>query len=627
MATAQYTETASSCQPTAPLTYDNDLWVCPRTGVEVPKALVPNLLYRKRVLQRLSKSPQSQRSFLAACRESPLLFINTFGWTYRPRYTCEDGQTRAAGVPYLRPNGEAARTPDADSPMITWPRQDDFAEGVRSLMRDGGIMLADKSREQGATVLSMMMLAWAWLFTPRFSALVISRKAAMVDSKAEDSLFGKVDYAVNHLPEWVIGPNDMDRVHGDAPLILNRRNGSRLVGETSNKDVGQSLRTHLCYIDEAARFPDGRALMKSIDSIAAGYLFTSTPNGPGTEFSRMRMHAAASKGAIKVFTLGYWDHPQIGLGRHKVCDHDGKITGKAGSWFWETPAFQAARARSTNYRDIRENWLIDHDTSGLLVLDSNAIARLRSTAVDPAARYEYENGELVRARDGRLLLWMDLDPRTKRPPTTDNYVIGGDFAQGVDQSQSVLAVLSKKTGRIVAELVDHRSQPHELAPVAMAMGEWFGGNHGYAFMIWERNGPGTSFGSELVKLGYPYLYYQRLLDRVTERKTRRWGWWSSESSREILFSRLNKGLGSGQFATPSVEGVADLAQWVYDEYGRMICGKLRDETTGAQARHGDRAIAYALAWLGSEEVSSYDPPSSVYPRGTLGDLAGHNEFQ
>jgi hypothetical protein len=115
------------------LTYDNDLWVCPRTGVEVPKALVPNLLYRKRVLQRLSKSPQSQRSFLAACRESPLLFINTFGWTYRPRYTCEDGQTRAAGVPYLRPNGEAASV--LSTRPTCWMSVSSGATGWRPSMR------------------------------------------------------------------------------------------------------------------------------------------------------------------------------------------------------------------------------------------------------------------------------------------------------------------------------------------------------------------------------------------------------------------------------------------------------------------------------------------------------------
>ena len=42
--------------------------------------------------------------------------------------------------------------------------------------------------------------------------------------------------------------------------------------------------------------------------------------------------------------------------------------------------------------------------------------------------------------------------------------------------------------------------PHEAAVVAYALGCWFGGQAGHAFIIWERNGPGMGLGHEIVRL-------------------------------------------------------------------------------------------------------------------------------
>jgi len=97
--------------------------------------------------------------------------------------------------------------------------------------------------------------------------------------------------------------------------------------------------------------------------------------------------------------------------------------------------------------------------------------------------------------------------------------------------------------------------------------------------------------------------------------------------KEIAFSDLNKALCSGEFVTYSEEGVNDLAAWIYDEHGRIVCGKHRDLTTGAAARHGDRAIGYMLCVKGREYVWDYEPPEEdhSYAPMTYGSVLGHQE--
>ena len=623
----QVSEEAVSHHPAHPLGYEADHWLCPRPVCYIPKRLTANLKWRQDILSGANGDPEAQKALLEACAASPLFFLNAFAWTYRPRYTCEDGYVRGAGSKWIDDSGQIRIVPTHDAPVITWPAQDVMVAEIQRVF-DGGTLIIDKSREQGATVIVMYMLAWGLLFKDRFSALVISRKAAMVDSHAEDSLFGKVDYLTNRIPTWMLPEGAIQRLHGDNPFIQNSIRKSRLIGETSNKDVGQSLRTTVTFVDEAARFPEGRELRKSIETVSAGYIYASTPDGPGTEFSKLRERAMGSGGSknFRLVTLGYWDHPQMGRARKLIRDMEGHVTGSAGSYFWDTPAFKIARAESTSDRELRENWLIDHDTSGMCVLDSNTMAKLRRMSKRPRDKcsVDVKRKILVSDRQGRLSVWCKLD-KWGNPPSDTNYVMGIDVAYGVERSNTVMAVMDRTSMQIVAEYVDPSIKPYEAARVADVLGSIFGGQRGHAFIIPEYTGPGIGFSHELVRvIGYPHVYYKRLEDRRTAKKTRRYGWHATAANKEILFKDLDKVLKNGEFWTPSKEGVEDMAMWIYDDNGRIVCGSMRDFSSGAQARHGDRAVAYGLCVIGYKEVPLFEPSKPFYRDGTLGNLFGHD---
>ena len=607
----------------------------------VPKDRRGNLEYRDKIYSRCESDRNYSEIIQSVCRADPLWWMNIFGWTYRPKITCEDGRERSAGTVYEY-GGRRLTVPPSDCPIITWPAQDKMVRSVVRTARNGGLLLVDKSRDQGATIIMTTLLVWCLLYWPRFSALVLSRKGDLVDGTGEESLMGKVDYQLGKLVphRWMYEPSLLRRTM--RPSYRSYR-GSRLVGESSNQDVGQSLRTTLVFVDEASRFPYGDQIRKSLETVSACTVMVSTPSGPGTMFSQARLAADSPDGreTSEVVTLGYWDHPHKGRGRQWLIDKDGSVTGQIGSGYWETPAFRFARAApGINARDWRENWLIDHETSGLLVLDSIAISRLRHSIVNPKrgtldafnAIGHWYHTEAARLdgikidKLGKRAKWLDdLDGNLyvwEKPSIQSNYVIGGDFGAGVEQSNTVLAVLDRISGKMVAEYVNPNIAPHEAAPIAMALGSWYGGQVGHAFIIWETNGPGMGFGHEIVKLRYPFLYYQRQEAKATATRTKKWGWHSSVSTRELLFEGLNAALRKSELKVYGQEGLDDMASWIYDDYGRIVCGSHRDESSGAQARHGDRAIAYALTVLGRREAPLFRKDRQKFPSGSYGQILG-----
>ena len=239
------------------------------------------------------------------------------------------------------------------------------------------------------------------------------------------------------LPPWMASSKQIQRTTRPIKAV-NPAMGSMLLGESANLDVGQSRRVTLVVVDEAARFPHGASLMKSLATVGAATVLASTPNGPGTEFSKLcMMQLKEPADRIKVLELGYESSPTHGRGRVWTIDDDGSITGKKGSGYWETPAFRLARKMLPSPKDWRENWLRDHDTSGLLVLNSNALANLRRGVKRPRIGMIVD-GRFEETDRGRLYLWEE-------PNRNTNYVIGADFAQGVEASNTVLAILDRTT--------------------------------------------------------------------------------------------------------------------------------------------------------------------------------------
>jgi hypothetical protein len=128
-----------------------------------------------------------------------------------------------------------------------------------------------------------------------------------------------------------------------------------------------------------------------------------------------------------------------------------------------------------------------------------------------------------------------------------------------------------------------------------------------AFIVFENNGPGGAFGRKLVRELelLEGLLPARREHEVREQQTPRWGWHSNNDRKQVLLARYREALATDQVINPCAESIAEARDYIYDENGKLIPGRLKVEAGGGQALHGDHVIADALCILGRDELPKF----------------------
>jgi hypothetical protein len=234
------------------------------------------------------------------------------------------------------------------------------------------------------------------------------------------------------------------------------------------------------------------------------------------------------------------------------------------------------------------------------------------------------------ADDGELKLWLvpRQDARGNYEVAgEDRYGMGADISAGTGATNSCLSIVDRTTREKVGELARPDLDPSAFADLALAVATFFN----EAYLIWEMNGPGGTFGKRLTDQGYRNIYY-RQEEMGLEHKLSKGlipGWFASPGNKLLLFREYVRALSSGYFINRSRESVTECRQYVYLPNGSV--GNARAQTatdpSGARQNHGDRPTADALAnkTLGPETAvvvvardlsNPYTPPENA-PWGSL----------
>jgi len=563
-----------------------------------------------------------QKELYTACALSPILWINLMVWTFR--------QKKADPI-----RGEVPVTgEEAHVPFITWTIQD---EGLYELERCMDIKgegtasdaLIDKSRDMGATWLIITLFHHAWLFRDNVNLLWVSATASDVDmhpTNNPDTILWKHDYINQWLPDWMRPPIHRRNMH-----LGNKLRGNSLDGEATTGNVGRGGRRTAIGFDEFAAVEDGEGMLSASSDTTACRFFNSTPKGPGTAFTNVRNQIKAGDKDIKYICLPWWEHPEKGYNRSLVEDQNGNRK-------FTSPWYEAECRRRSSPKEIAQNLDIDHMDSGSRFFDGPVVARHKSAysvTEDFSANIDFRTKmnedemravvvgkEIRKTRCHRTIkhrpwrFWMRLIDN--RPDQAYNYIFGVDIGNGQGMSNSVVSVRCKETGEKVAEFADANTPPHDLARVVAAAGLWFGSKTGsFALVVPERNGPGSTFIKELVKLGYPNVYLEKRRGTVDEQTTKKYGWHSDTNSKEVLLGVYRRELARDTFINPSKEALAEAEEYIYYASGTVGPARLLNENESARATHGDRVIADALCCIGDESVaaskaSSPDMPNNCY---------------
>jgi len=574
----------------------------------IPRAAPENLAARRRVLDAARRSPAVREELLAMCRDDILFYVNLFVWTYNTDHV-------GAEV----------------GPFITWPHQEPILreEAAHFLSRDvaRGDVLWEKSRKQGATWMALILFDWCCLFHTWKKFLAISHTESAVDRAGDpDSLFWKVQFMHDHLPDWMLRGASKRRLGFNYPATHSSFNGT---ATTERSGVGG--RATGILLDEFSKQQAAQEIY-SQTADTGPRLIIGTHYGVGTVF-----HSLTLRDDIIKRVMHWTAHPEMRRGLYRfdpeknvveILDKEYKFpadypfdrTGKpTGGPF---PGLRSAWydnevRRRGNDRDVAMHLDIDPRGSrsrffdGLLIRTLIAQYARRPDWVGEL-NYELDTARplgLVQTPAGRLRLWLTFRADGSVPP--GRYAVGCDVSQGTGATPSCATVLDAQTGLKVGEYANPSIAPDRFAVLAVALCRLFASPEGDpARLAWETPGPGLTFGIKVQELGFGNVFYREANAAIPDGKASGTpGWHNNNESKRVLLTDYQEALMTRQFVNPSEKALDECLDFQYNAAGNIEHGGEQSvaDPSGARVNHGDRVIADALAWrLARGEVRRRD---------------------
>ncbi len=576
----------------------------------VPRDPKRNVAWRLKLLDAASQDRSLRQGLVECCREDILFYINAFVWQHNPK---------KKGV-------------EAVGPFCTWDfqeaallaRPDRMYRGELCGLRwsmDRGILwcyennksaVVEKSREMGATWLFLLVQDWLAMFHPYFQSLNISRSEYAVDDPSPDSLFWKLRFVHEHLPDWMKGEVEQKKL-----FFGFKRQRSWITGEASTGRAGVGGRASVIFVDEFSKVKEATEVRQRTANTSDCRFFNSTHEGSDTEFYKLTQTPEFVK-----IQLHWIMHPEKrrGLYRFNQETNQVEVLDKSYKFPPDYPFVRAVAPLGGPFPGVRSPWYdgkcaaigsprgvaveLDIDTQGSVVQFFNPL-----TIRDLKALYAQEpfwegdisvdwaTGQpagLVPVKGGPLKLWMH--PRHDGKLPDGQYTIAGDISTGSGATNSVLSGLRVSTGEKVLEYATAAVAPDRLAPIATALGYLL---H-TALLGWEHKGPGLIFGAKVQGLSYPHIYYREAHALAGGKVSEIPGWCPTPETKRLLLEEYRVGLEQRLFVNRSALALEECLDYRYSNDGRQVQhphDERFDDPTGATVNHGDRVIADAITWM------------------------------
>lgn len=247
--------------------------------------------YQNKLKERLkindagNRSIEARKHIFYLCQrpddpaEGCIFFIENFGWTASTRMHIKN------------------------LPFILFDFQKDLVRKLIEHIDGGRDFFIEKSRDMGISwVVASYVSLWYWLFRDGSNGLLGSYRQNEVDNKTIDSLFGKIDYAIFNLPEWILPTGFKMNKHRTQMRLINPANGNVLTGDTMNPQFARGSRKTFIMFDELAFWDYAKDGWESAGESTNCRIAMSTPNG-------WDFYAMLRESGIDIMTLHWRLHP------------------------------------------------------------------------------------------------------------------------------------------------------------------------------------------------------------------------------------------------------------------------------------------------------------------------------
>jgi len=223
--------------------------------------------------------------------EDPVYFFETFLYTFNPKK--EPFHFR----------------------FVPFPFQKRMIRELIAAINGGEDIFFEKCREMGATYTTLGVFIWLWLFYPASNFLIGSRKEDYVDNRRggivgnkEESLFGKIDYMLTRIPEFIMPAGFRRDKHFNYMSLINPENGNSISGESSNQNFSRGGRQRAILLDEFGFWDNDTAAWGSTADTTNCRIVLTTPGIRPGKAKRLRFGKDGEK--IKIITLPYTLDPR-----------------------------------------------------------------------------------------------------------------------------------------------------------------------------------------------------------------------------------------------------------------------------------------------------------------------------
>ncbi|KKK73718.1 hypothetical protein LCGC14_2891030, partial [marine sediment metagenome] len=388
------------------------------------KGVCANLRWRAKIHRKVLDDPSYVDIIKDACSRDPLFFINGFTYTHDTR-----------------------REPFSKLPFILYPFQEEGVLEIISAINDHDLLI-EKSRDMGASWITLAAIFWCWRFRSGRDFLLGSRNDEYVDKAGNPkALFQRLDFLLDNLPVWLMPEGFRRSEYRTKSHIENPENKSIIDGEATTGSFARGDRRSAILLDEFADVDMGHRILSATRDATKCRLFNSTPQGVANAFFDL------TQTNIKKLRLHWSLHPIKSEGLYttnengllKILDKKGYpedynpiLDGKLRSSWYD---LQCERAASS--QEIGQELDIDYLGSGYQYFNSALIDEAIRKYVRPPImigdlEYDETTGDPIRFREnskGNLKLWCLLDK--KGDPLVDNKtILGNDISAGTGASNS-----------------------------------------------------------------------------------------------------------------------------------------------------------------------------------------------
>lgn len=244
----------------------------------------PIFTERLRRLRRIRSEPECIPALKVFYRDHPAQFIEDWGVTSDPR-------NADRGLPVIMP-------------FVLFPKQREWIEWTIDRWRARRPGMTEKSRDCGASWLSVSLASTLCLFYDDLTIGFGSRKEEYVDKVGHPkSLFWKARQFMEYLPAEFTGGWDAKRCSAHMRLSF-PSTGSTITGEAGD-NIGRGDRAAIYFVDEAAFLERPGLVEASLSQTTNCRIDISSANGLANPFAEKRFG-----GKIDVFTFHWRDDPR-----------------------------------------------------------------------------------------------------------------------------------------------------------------------------------------------------------------------------------------------------------------------------------------------------------------------------